>query len=391
MILRGARVATGPRSAAALDIHMVAGVIQKMKPHAKGSGIDLSGFLCLPGLINAHDHLEFNLFPRLGRGPHPNMSTWARQIYRPLASPVLEHRSVPKRHRLYWGALKNLASGVTTVCHHNPYAPEVFTPRFPVEVARNFGWAHSLDFPPDVRSQWRMPPCAWPFVIHAAESTDGSGEAELARLDALGLLRPNLVIVHGVDLSARQWRLLRERGVSCIACPSSNLFTLGRTLGGGAFRSGVPIALGTDSALTAAGDLLDELRVAKSEWLLSDARLYAMVTSIPAAVLRLSGGEGVLKEGGAADIVAIRDRGLDPASALLEARSVDLVVRRGRVRLASARMAGRLPESVTCKLSPLNISGRGRMLVDAPTRPLIVSTARCLPGPLRLAGKRVRP
>ena len=36
--------------------------------NASESSIDLKGFLLLPGLINAHDHLEFGLFPRLGKG-----------------------------------------------------------------------------------------------------------------------------------------------------------------------------------------------------------------------------------------------------------------------------------------------------------------------------------
>lgn len=389
MILRGARVARGPRETAALDVHTHGGMIEKLASHARGAGIDMSGYLCLPGLINAHDHLEFNLYPRLGKGPHPNMAAWADDIYRPNESPLREQRSVPKRDRLYWGALKNLASGVTTVGHHNAYARGVFTSRFPVAVADNIGWAHSLHFPPDVRSQWRKTQHGQPFVMHAAESTDGSGEAELSTLDSLGILSSHLVIVHGVDLKPRHWRLLRERSASCITCPSSNLFTLGRTLSASAFLSGVPIALGTDSAITAQMDLLDELRTARRLWRLSKARLYAMVTSIPAAILGLRGGEGSIKEEGVADLIAVRDQGLDPASALLEAREIDLVVRRGRVRMVSRRLAERLPVSVVSRLSPLRLARRGRMLVDADTPSLIEAASKYIPGEMRLAGKRV--
>ena len=391
MILRGARVATGPRTAPMLDLQIASGFIHRIGSSIEGPGLDLSGYLCLPGLINAHDHLEFNLFPRLGHARHPNMAAWARHVYRPEQSPVREHRSVPKRERMRWGAIKNLISGVTTVCHHNAHEPSLFNADFPVSVVRAFGWAHSFSFPPDVRSQYPKAPLEWPFILHAAESTDGTGDAEFRQLRDLGALAGNLVLVHAVDLKPVHWRALRQAGASVITCPSSNLFTLGRTLNAAAFRSGVPIALGTDSALTSHTDLLDELRVARREWGLSYSQLYRMVTTIPARILRLSSGEGTLDEGASADVVVFRDRGLAPAETLLDARSVDLVIRRGRVRMASPRLAVRLPASVRRRLSPLRIAGRGCMFVDAPIASLIQSVAQHVPGPLRLAGKKILP
>ena len=64
-------------------------------PSDSGSDLD-SATSCMPGLINAHDHLEFNLFPRLGRGPYPNAGEWARDIYHPDRSPIREQLRVPK-------------------------------------------------------------------------------------------------------------------------------------------------------------------------------------------------------------------------------------------------------------------------------------------------------
>src|ERR1700692_5106772 len=115
MILRGARVALGPEGAAELDIEISSGKIQSMRKPAtpvKGADVlDLAGHLILPGLINAHDHLEFNLYPRLGRGPYPNAGAWARDVYRPKKSPIAEQLRIPKSTRLLWGGLKNLLSG----------------------------------------------------------------------------------------------------------------------------------------------------------------------------------------------------------------------------------------------------------------------------------------
>src|SRR5579863_3368070 len=131
--LIGARVALTERHTEFIDLTIRRGRILPFDSAiADGPSCDLTGHLILPGLINVHDHLEFNLFPRLGRGPWGNASAWAAAVYHPEDSPVKEHLRVPKRVRLYWGGIKNLLSGVTTVAHHNPWEPRVFDRAFPL-------------------------------------------------------------------------------------------------------------------------------------------------------------------------------------------------------------------------------------------------------------------
>jgi cytosine/adenosine deaminase-related metal-dependent hydrolase len=140
MTLTGARVARSATSAERIDLEIRHGRVQpRGSSGCEEPELNLDDYLILPGLINCHDHLEFNLFPRLGRGPYPNSKAWADDIYHPDRSPLKEHLAVPKAVRLVWGGLKNLLSGVTTVAHHNPYDASVFDNRFPVRVVKRFG------------------------------------------------------------------------------------------------------------------------------------------------------------------------------------------------------------------------------------------------------------
>jgi len=381
MILTGARVALSATESERRTLALN-GTRQAAPPP-----LDLRGLLILPGLVNAHDHLEFNLFPRLGRGPYPNATAWAADVYRPGEDPVRRCLKVPKRERLLWGGIKNLLSGVTTVAHHNPYQSEVFNRRFPVRVLKRFGWAHSLHFSPDIAEHFRRTPAHAPFIVHAAEGTDSQARAELARLDEAGVLAPSTVVVHGVGIDAEGVRLMEERAASVVWCPSSNCFTLGRTLSDQVLDSRIPIALGTDSALTADGDLIDELRIAHQ--FVDPSRLYDMVTRDGARILRLVPDHSRDREeaGGSvpdqsrdrqgADFVVVADRGQTPAEALLDLRP-ELVFVGGRLKLISERMSGRVPPR---SFRPIEVEGRGRYFIgcDVPR----------LDAAFRLAGRRV--
>lgn len=362
--LAGGRVALGPNESVYADVEIREGRIVRIGPVGESSmqgsaaTIDASGLFILPGLINAHDHLEFALFPRLGNGPYPNARAWAKDIYRPEEPPIRDHLAVPKEERLAWGGIRNLLSGVTTVAHHNPYETD-FEENFPVRVVRHYGWAHSPALTPNLRETFQATADDEPFLVHLGEGTDEASRGELYQLDEITALGPRTVLIHAVALGPDELTLVAQRGAAIVCCPSSNLFLLGRTLTREIWNSSIPVALGTDSSLTNDHCLLEELRVARDETGLPAEKLYEMVTSIAASILRLRDGEGSLSRGGVGDILLIRDHGGNPCESLLQATAanVEAVLLGGAVKLLGGgsvdRLAGLPPE-----LAPFEVAGR---------------------------------
>lgn len=338
-----------------------------------GAGIpDLAGYRIFPGLVNAHDHLEFAMFPKLGSGPYPNAREWARDVYRPDAPPVKQHLLVPKRLRLIWGGLRNLLAGVTTVCHHNPYEVVFDEPAFPLRVVKEFGWAHSLEFEDDVAAKFRATPPGSPFIIHVGEGTDHESAREVFRLAELGALTERTVLVHAVALDAAGWKLVTQAGASVVWCPRSNLFTLGRTLNIEQVPKEVRIALATDSPITAEGDLLDELHCEAAMERGKISALMPLVTVAPSSILNLP----VRGK----DWIAAREFGSQP----------ELVVIEGEVKLVRGELAFGLPDQALDQLNPIHIEGRPSAFVRCDVQTLIDETAEALgTREIRLGGRRV--
>jgi cytosine/adenosine deaminase-related metal-dependent hydrolase len=335
----------------------------------RGQGIDVRGDRVLPGLINAHDHLQLNSFVRL-HYPRPfrNAREWIADVNERLASDHAFAAStrVSRDARLLAGGIKNLLSGVTTVAHHDPVYPILRSEHFPTRVVTELGWSHSLhiDGEERVRTSYENTPLRWPWVIHAAEGVDEAAAEELERLDALGCLGPRTLIVHGVALDAARRRRLDDAGAGLIWCPTSNLTLFSATADIADLIARGRVTLGSDSRMTGARDLLGELREACQLLSLSERTLESLVTTDSARLLHL-GDRGVLKVGACADLLI-----LPAGMQLSEATRADvrLVMIGGRVRYADRDYAARLaPDS---HWTEVRVDGRPKVLDRALARVL---------------------
>jgi cytosine/adenosine deaminase-related metal-dependent hydrolase len=320
------------------------------RPRSGDHVIDMNGAWVLPGLVNAHDHLELNHYgPQHGRAPYANVQQWVDDMRTRLQNDpvIVSGRARSLCARLWAGGFKNLIAGVTTVAHHNPMYRGLQRAT-PVRVVERFGWAHSfaMEHQPvgahgepggAVIDRFRATPVDTPFVLHIAEGVDSSARAELSTLDAGGALASNTVLVHGVAIDQNGWRLAAERGASAVWCPASNLALFGSTMDVREALSVMPgrVALGTDSRLSGARDLLDELCVASREARLTPDEQFSLVTSSPAAMLRLPAA-GRLDAGVPADLVVLPASAASPGGALINSRrsDVQMVVLDGRPQLA---------------------------------------------------------
>jgi imidazolonepropionase-like amidohydrolase len=262
------------------------------------------------GLINAHDHLHRNHYGRLGRPPYANAYCWADDIQVRYRRRIARRRRLGRREALLAGAWKNLFAGVTTVVHHDPWEAE-FDRAFPIRVAR-VASADSLG-----RAEKLEAPNSDPFCVHVAEGVDEAAANELQALDDRGLLNQQLVAVHGVGINDAGIEQFRRSGAALVWCPTSNHFLFGRTAPADLLGDGIDVLLGSDSRLTADGDLLDELQAARATGLIEDQRLDDAVG--PTAARRLGLPQPSLEPGNLADLVLLE-------RPLTAARAADVVL-----------------------------------------------------------------
>jgi len=335
----------GAGGEAAASLRIAGGKVAALdcRPEPGDVVVDLHGDAVLPGLINAHDHLELNNFPRLKwRSQYQNAGEWIAEFQpRFKTDPVLvAAMAAPLADRLLLGGIKNLLSGATTVCHHNPYYSRMRA-CCPVRVVRRYGHSHSLLVDGSKAAlSFRKTSADRPWIIHAAEGIDEAASAEFDELDRLGCIGHNTVLVHGIGLTGAQQEILLAKGAGLVWCPSSNDFLFGSALDISRLARARRIAIGTDSRLSGGRDLLQEIGFAARRHGLSAPDLMRMVTADAAALFRLADA-GSLNPGVPADLVVLPGGGLLPADGLLTAdRSrIRLVMLGGRAQVGDPDMA----------------------------------------------------
>jgi cytosine/adenosine deaminase-related metal-dependent hydrolase len=340
--------------------------------------IDLRDHLVFPGLINAHDHLQVNAVPPLpAHAPFPNSYAWIEAFQAHFQHPdVIAALRTPKALRMRHGALKNLLAGTTCVAHHDPWHPVLDADDFPIALLRDYGWSYALGWPgygPPVQESFAATPADRPWLIHLAEGTDAVAGDELAQLDQLGCLAGNSVLIHGVGLSEQDVERVIARDAAVVWCPRSNLNLLGRTLDPRRLCAAGRLALGSDSRLSGARDLLEELAGVVDGYDLDAAQLLALVTTQAARMLRMPS-RGHLQPGATADLVIVKDLGGDPMHNLvgIERSRIRAVVRDGLPRIADPDFADWFAAAGVDAV-PVMLDGQPKLLAKPLAQPALLA------------------
>jgi cytosine/adenosine deaminase-related metal-dependent hydrolase len=185
-----------------------------------------------------------------------------------------------------------------------------------------------------------------PFVIHISEGVDEECRGELEALDALGALRSNTLLVHGVAFTPENVERVAEAGAKVAWCPFSNRFLYGKSVDVRALLdAGVEVSLGTDSTVSGSAHLLDELKFARRAYResygeeIEPRRLVAMVTTAAASALLQKDRLGALVPGAAPDLLLLEGAEGDPYERLVNAEpgDIDLLVCGARPVLGNPR------------------------------------------------------
>jgi cytosine/adenosine deaminase-related metal-dependent hydrolase len=296
--------------------------------------IDCENALVFPGLINSHDHLEFNLFPQLGNGIYKNYTDWANDIQLRYKETIDRILQIPARLRIETGIYKNLLSGVTTVVNHGK---KIDVTDSPVTVFQNAHSLHSVAFEKNWKWKLNTASSGMPVVMHIGEGTDERAHEEIDQVLRWNFFKKKIVAIHGVSMGEKQAPGFR----ALVWCPASNLFFLGATAAVGVLKKHIPILFGTDSPLSAAGNVWKQLREARSLRLLNDQDVFSTVTENANAVWKLDAGK--ISENSYADIVVAKKTfGSWDDFFSINPENILLVIHHGQVRLFDELFRDRL-------------------------------------------------
>ena len=290
--------------------------------------VSFDNAIIFPGLINSHDHLDFNLYPQLGNRIYGNYTEWGKHLHQNYKSEIAEILKIPVMLRSEWGVFKNLLCGVTTVVNHGESSgmkDDLIT------IFEKCQCLHSVQFEKNWKIKLNNPfKINLPVVIHVGEGDDWLSYHEIDQLINRNLLHKKLIGIHAVAMSAKQ----AEKFEALIWCPQSNFFLLNKTAPVNILKKHSKILFGTDSTLTSTWNIWDHLQLARKTELLTDEELYYALTQNAANTWQLNCGE--IAPGKDADMVVAKAKagktGFDSFFSL-NPQDLLLVTHKGNIRL----------------------------------------------------------
>jgi cytosine/adenosine deaminase-related metal-dependent hydrolase len=313
--------------------------------------LNFDNAIVFPGLVNSHDHLDFNLFPALGDLTYNSYTEWGQHIHKNYKNKINEVLKIPEILREQWGVYKNLLCGVTTVVNHGK---RINNPSDIITIYQNCQSIHSVQF----EKKWMLAlnnpfKKQIPVVIHSGEGTDEASFKEINTLVRWNLFKRPLIAVHGVAMNQTQARSFQ----ALVWCPESNYFLLNATAPVNRLKKHVTVLFGTDSTLTGNWNLWDHVSLARKTKFLTDKELYDTLTINAAKTWRLNSGE--IAQGKDADMVVAKPKsGLSAADAFFSIDPADilLVVHKGDISL--------FDEELYPQLRKLNITGYSKIFIE---------------------------
>ena len=335
-------------------------------PPAPGREIRLDAHVILPGLVNAHTHLELSgLQGRLQ--PAESMPAWVRPLLALTADEapddVAIRAAIREAHRAGTALVGDISNTLASVdpLRDSPIDAVVFKellgfdePRPTQLVAQALAElahqqpdgprpglaAHALySVSPSLFAALRAAVDAHPLgpmSVHVAESREEleflrgghgpwrelleergrwdsrwtpSSEGPVGYLEQLGWLRDDTLMVHGVHLTDHELERLASAGTTLVTCPRSNRWTgAGTPPIGRFFAAGVRVAVGTDSLASVADlNLFSELHeVRRLERFVPASAVLESATIRGAQALGFGGELGAVVPGYRAALIAVR-------------------------------------------------------------------------------------
>jgi len=290
--------------------------------------INFKNALAFPGLFNVHDHLEFNLFPRLRSKIYKDYLEWGNDIQISYSNEINSVLKIPVELRIKFGMIKNLLNGFTTVMHHGINSIQKSDQI--INVFDNYNFLHSVSLEKNWCIKLNLKPNNLPFVIHLGEGTGETIENEINKLFKWNIFNKKIVAVHGISLNEKD----AEKLTALIWCPDSNLFLYNKTANVSELKNKIPILFGTDSNLTSDPNSWNHIRTARGINALNDEEFINSLTSLPGELLNIKE-IGKIKEGYRADIVVVKKKSENNYEAFFNINPEDilLIIRDGKIIL----------------------------------------------------------